>query len=138
MGTPVLDVLISGFFDTIGLYDKPHPQQIEEAFEWASLFGIRGVVKKNMRQLSFGTQRIALIVRALIKRPTLLLLDEPCHGLDDHNTAVVLEAAQVIAEKKLSTLLYVSHVMEHHIPAITHNLELVPHEKGGYTVKHNN
>ncbi len=134
MGTPVLDVILSGFFDTIGLYDEPHTKHIDEAMEWADLFGVQNVVKKSMRQLSFGTQRIVLIIRSLIKRPTLLLLDEPCHGLDDQNTAAVLEAAQVIAEKQLSTLLYVSHVAEHHIPAITHQVQLVPHADGGFTL----
>ncbi|WP_319561692.1 ATP-binding cassette domain-containing protein [Marispirochaeta sp.] len=135
MGIPVMSVVLSGFFDTLGLYDRPKDIQIDEAREWSRLFGIDDVLTKPMRQVSFGIQRVALIVRALIKRPELLLLDEPCHGLDDHNTSMVLQAAQLIAKNEIATLLYVSHDPDHHVPAITHHLLLKPHEKGGYTAE---
>jgi molybdate transport system ATP-binding protein len=86
-----------------------------------------------MDRVSFGIQRVALIVRAMIKEPELLLLDEPCHGLDDYNSELVLSAARTVAEQKLSTLLFVSHDPAHTIPALTHSLELKPHAEGGYT-----
>jgi molybdate transport system ATP-binding protein len=135
MGIPLMDVLLSGFFDTLGLYDKAKDIQIDEAREWSKLFGIEKYLNTSMRQVSFGIQRVALIVRALIKRPELLLLDEPCHGLDDHNTETVLEAAQLIAEHGISTLLYVSHDPDHQVPAITHHLVLKSHKEGGYTAE---
>jgi molybdate transport system ATP-binding protein len=131
----IRDVLLSGFFDTLGLYDRPSGRQIEEAGEWARLFGIHENLGRQMDQVSFGIQRVALIVRAMIKEPELLLLDEPCHGLDDHNSELVLSAAGTVAEQKLSTLLFVSHDPAHKIPALTHSLNLKPHDEGGYTAQ---
>ena len=135
MGIPLMDVVLSGFFDTLGLYDKVKDIQIDEAREWSRLFGLEAYLNTTMRQVSFGIQRVALIVRALIKRPELLLLDEPCHGLDDHNTGMVLDAAQLIAEHGIATLLYVSHDPDHQVPAITHHLVLKTHGEGGYTAE---
>ena len=127
------ELLLSGYFDTSGLYDKPTGRQIEEAREWAELFGISRFLQQRMNQVSFGIQRVALIVRGLIKEPELLLLDEPCHGLDDRNSDLVLNAAQTVAEQKLSTLLFVSHDPAHQIAALTHCLTLTAHPDGGHT-----
>jgi molybdate transport system ATP-binding protein len=60
-------------------------------------------------QLSYGEQRVALILRAVIKQPQLLILDEPCHGLDARHRSEVLTIADYIGRHTDSTLLYVTH-----------------------------
>jgi len=104
-----LQIVLSGFFDSIGLYRKHNKQQQDLARAWLSVTGLLGQEKTSFRRLSFGEQRLVLIIRALIKMPTLLVLDEPTHGLDDVNRASLLDFLEQIAENELSTILYVSH-----------------------------
>ncbi|MBI9105208.1 MAG: ATP-binding cassette domain-containing protein [Spirochaetales bacterium] len=129
----VLSVAVSGFFDSIGLYEKPNLHQLETAEHWCLQFGLKDCLKTSFSDLSEGFKRKVLTVRAVIKKPDLLILDEPCQGLDDYNAAVVLETVELLLEKKHSTLLYVSHDPEHNMKSITNIMDLVPHEDGGYT-----
>ena len=129
----VLSVVVSGFFDTIGLYDRPDPVQLAKAESWCEEFGLTELMEKPYNSLSEGQKRAVLAVRALIKQPRLMILDEPCQGLDDYNSEFILDVAKKIIESDHSTLLYVSHDPYHLMPGITGKLELVPHPDGGYT-----
>ncbi len=67
---------------------------------------------KIFNLLTAGQQRIALIVRAMIKHPPLLILDEPTAGLDDENVQMVNSLINKIAAESNTTVLYVSHRVE--------------------------
>jgi len=71
-----------------------------------SLEDLRG---KRLAQLSSGRQRMVLLARALIKNPPMLILDEPCQGLDDGQTAYFRELVTELCEAFDKTLIYVSH-----------------------------
>jgi len=129
----VISVAVSGYFDSIGLYEKPDPVQIERAEHWCEQFGLAEYLKCPFRALSEGLKRKVLIIRAVIKNPDLLILDEPCQGLDDYNSAVVLDTVELLIENNHSTLLYVSHDPEYGINSITNVMDLLPHKDGGYT-----
>ena len=131
----VLSVVISGFFDTIGLYDKPDPVQIEKARGWCYEFGIEEFLDKPFNTLSEGMKRAVLIIRAIVKHPKLLILDEPCQGLDDLNSEFVINIVQRIINREHTTLLYVSHDPLYRMNAIDNILELVPFPGGGYTAQ---
>lgn len=75
--------------------------------------------------LSWGQQRLALIVRALVKHPTLLILDEPLQGLDPLNRQVVRRFVDVLISEGKTQLLFVSHHAEDAPECITHRLEFV-------------
>jgi len=104
-----LHVVLSGLYDSIGLYKKVSGPEIKTATQWLAWLSLAGKKDLPFRRLSFAEQRLVLIGRALIKRPKLLILDEPTQGLDDVHRNRLLDLLEEIADKKLSTILFVSH-----------------------------
>ena len=135
VGGTVLSVLLSGFTDSIGLYTKPLPLQKTEALLWLEVLGMSDMVKKSFRSLSYGEQRMVLIARAMVKRPTLLILDEPALGLDSINRQLLLQLVNTIATTSQTTILYVTHHHEDIIGAIQKRIEFVTAKGGGYSLK---
>lgn len=66
-----------------------------------------------------------LIARAIVKQPTLLILDEPYQGLDFLGRRLVKNTLELIARENLSQLLYVSHYQEDSLESIKNDLEFV-------------
>ncbi|WP_073601847.1 ATP-binding cassette domain-containing protein [Vibrio aerogenes] len=128
----VLEVLLSGFFDSIGLYDSPSRQQLETARAWLSALKMSDYEQLGFQQVDYGQQRLLLIVRALIKRPALLILDEPYQGLDYLNRQLVMTVLEMLAETDMTQLLYVSHYDEDSLNAIRNYVDFVPSDDDGY------
>ena len=104
-----LHIVLSGLFDTIGLYRRPSGAELQEGNRWLGWLDLADKADTPFRRLSFAEQRRVLIGRAMIKGPKLLLLDEPTHGLDQASRHGFLDLLERIAAERLSTLLYVSH-----------------------------
>jgi len=117
-----LEVVESGFFASIGLWQKVSPQQKQRAEACMDLLEIEHLGKKLFRSMSYGEARRVLLARALVHRPALLVLDEPCAGLDIPTRERFLEILQKLASK--TQLIYVTHHIEEILPAITHVLYL--------------
>lgn len=126
----LLSVVVSGFYDSIGLYSTPTPGEIQLALKWLEIGGLLAKRDKPIKELSYGEQRVALILRALVKHPKVLILDEPCLGLDEINREMILKLVENIAKVGNSTILYVSHRREDIIPSITRELILEPSGNG--------
>jgi molybdate transport system ATP-binding protein len=122
----VLEVVVSGFYDSIGLYDKPTETQWRIAREWLELLGLKDRMQSPFSILSFGEQRQVLIVRAMVKLPMILLLDEPCLGLDAANRALVLALVDYIVSNSQTHLLFVSHDYQDELSCLNRSLEFVP------------
>ena len=105
----LIETVLSGFYDSIGLYRAPDYPEIRSAERWLEVVGLLSKRAEPFTQLSYGEQRVALILRAVIKQPQLLILDEPCHGLDPRHRSEVLTIADYIGHHTRSTLLYVTH-----------------------------
>ena len=86
------------------------------ALKWLDIIGLRHKANQSLHTLSYGEQRLVLIARALIKQPPLLILDEPCQGLDTPSRLLVLAFINKLAQQKDITLLYVTHQADE-IPA---------------------
>jgi molybdate transport system ATP-binding protein len=86
--------------------------------------GIQGYAGRLFQELSQGEQRLVLVARALVKRPDLLLLDEPCQGLDDRNRDRVLALVDSIGQQMETSVVYVTHDAGQLPQIITHVLRL--------------
>lgn len=131
---PLRTVLVSGLHDSIGLYEQSGETERALADEWLTLVGFEGRGDTAFRDLSYGEQRALLIARAAIKRPPLLILDEPCHGLDSAHRERILFLLQRIAELGGSTLLHVTHDETEVLPCEKRILELRPGKSPMYAI----
>ncbi|MCL2789468.1 MAG: ATP-binding cassette domain-containing protein [Desulfobulbus sp.] len=104
-----LATVVSGLFDSIGLYTRPSEAQLQLGRRWLSRLGLAHKTQQPFRQMNYGEQRLLLLARALIKAPELLLLDEPTQGLDEPNRMALLDFLAAIANEQLTTIVYVSH-----------------------------
>lgn len=114
--TPVWKVAGSGFFDTMGLFRKLNEEQMTLIDSYLQLFGIGHLKEKRLDQLSSGQQRMVLLIRALVKNPQVLILDEPCQGLDHNQMVFFRETLNEIVKSQQKTLIYITHYTEE-IPA---------------------
>lgn len=133
--TDLESVIISGFHDSIGLYEKKTDTEIAAAAKWLKLAGFEGRASDTFGSLSYGEQRAVLILRAVVKSPKILILDEPCHGLDESYRQKILDLLETIAETGTTTLLHVTHDPTEALPCEKHILELHPGEKPMYEIK---
>jgi molybdate transport system ATP-binding protein len=118
------EVVASGLFDTIGLFKKLSTKQRAIVNQWMELLRIYAFDKRLFKQLSNGEQRLVLLARALVKNPPLLILDEPCQGLDQEVAAQFITLINDICVHMKKTLVYVSHYKEEIPPCVTYTLQL--------------
>ncbi|HVX49690.1 MAG TPA: ATP-binding cassette domain-containing protein [Chitinophagaceae bacterium] len=135
-GITCYNTVASGLFDTIGLYKKLNVEQQTLVQQWLDFLRISSHVQhKPLATISTSQQRLTLLARALVKNPPLLVLDEPCQGLDEEQMQHFVSLTDALCTELNKTLIYISHYA-HEIPAcITNVLEL---QKGGYSLKINN
>lgn len=105
-------MLISGLNDSIGLYIKPTEAQLRLAKKWLLLIGMWAIKDKRFHDLSMGQKRLVMTVRAMIKHPLLLILDEPTAGLDDASAALLVALVNKIARESDIATIFVSHRKE--------------------------
>jgi molybdate transport system ATP-binding protein len=122
-----LEVICSGFYDSVGMHRRSTPEQEESAVKWLRALGLGKLEGTPFYRLSTGEQRLVLLARGLVKNPALLVLDEPCQGLDDAHRRFFLSLLDQICAQTQVTLIYVTHYQDEIPESITHRLEL---EKG--------
>lgn len=115
-------VILSGLFDTLGLFKSVTTEQEALARNWMEVFQLQDLAEKYFFELSFAQQRWALLARALIKKPLLLILDEASQGLDEQQRELFKNTLQDLFVRIPAAVIYVSHYEEDVPPCI--NLEL--------------
>ncbi|WP_136481236.1 ATP-binding cassette domain-containing protein [Cognatitamlana onchidii] len=113
--TSVLNMIISGFVDSVGLYKYPTDEQKRIAYQWLELLNMNHLKQKSFQLLSDGHKRLVLIARAMVKHPPLLILDEPINGLDDHDIYIFSQLVNKIAKESRTAIIYISHREELYI-----------------------
>ncbi|MFN3168667.1 MAG: ABC transporter ATP-binding protein [Phycisphaeraceae bacterium] len=103
----------TGYFASVGLYDKPSEQQIDRAQHLLETVGLAHRLDHTLGKLSTGEQRRALIARALVHKPELLILDEPTAGLDLRGREQVLATIEgLLSQPDAPALLMITHHVE--------------------------
>jgi len=110
-----LQVIESGFYDTLGLFRQSQPDKAAIALSWMQLLELEADARKPLKNLSASRQRLVLLARALVKNPPLLIFDEPCQGLDAHQQLHFKHVVDAICSLGNTTLIYVTHY-RHEIP----------------------
>lgn len=116
----VEDVVVSGAFSSIGIYTEVSDEQRAQAARLMDQFGISYLTGHRYITLSAGEQRRVLLARAIIANPDLLILDEPCSGLDLPAREQFLRTVETMAREEYKPFIYVSHQIEEIMPSITH------------------
>jgi molybdate transport system ATP-binding protein len=128
------NVVCSGFFDSVGLYRECSPEQTSVAEQWMRSFGIEDLADRSLGNVSAGEQRLVLLARALVKNPILLILDEPCQGLDFSHRKRIIDLLDQLSPSdhclprrgrgEYVNMIYVTHHFNEMPNAITHVLKL--------------
>ena len=119
----VLDLVASGRYASIGLVDEPTARDRRTALRWLKFFRLLSVAGRLPRELSYGQLRRALIARAMVGQPRILLLDEPLTGLDPTQRAIVKRLLERLMRRHLTMVIAVHHAED--LPSgMTHALRL--------------
>lgn len=126
---PLLRTVVSGKFAQIGLLElssiNPTRSDFEHAEALLQRMGCTHLAHQAFGSLSQGEQQKALIARALMTRPYLMFLDEPCAGLDPGARENLLETLEQLAtHAELPSMVYVTHHIEEILPSFEKTLVL--------------
>jgi ABC-type Mn2+/Zn2+ transport system ATPase subunit len=107
----VVDVVLMGRYDRVGLGRRPTKEDRERACAALDHVGIVDLAERPLNALSGGQKQRALIARALVGEPNVLVLDEPTNGMDLVSTTQILGLVRELHERDSLTVLMVSHAL---------------------------
>jgi iron complex transport system ATP-binding protein len=119
------EVLITGARAHLNLFDPPTTAELRHVVEVAVETNTQELLEKPFGAMSTGERQRLLIARALMRRPEILILDEPCAGLDLAGREFVLHTVELVARRpKAPTLIFTTHHVEEITELFTHALLL--------------
>jgi len=126
-------MLISGLTDSVGLYTIPTEFQQRIIKQWLTVLDLIDFKNTYFNVLSTGKQRLVMTARAMVKRPPLLILDEPTTGMDDKSASLLVALINKFADETDTAIIFVSHRKEKGLKP-KQTLELIPSKKGSLGV----
>ena len=123
-------VVASGRYSSVGLNDAITQSDRNIARAGLALVGLDGYQLRGVREVSYGQMRLALLARALVNQPELLLLDEPFTGLDTRWRGLMQHALESVIATGTQVIMAV-HQKADLIPSINMTLKI---ERGGSVV----
>jgi len=118
------EVVASGLYDTVGLFQSPSSRQRTVVRRCLARFQLLEFARHPLFALSAGLQRMMLLARALVKEPRLLILDEPCQGLDAAHRDSFVRVVDDLIRSGAATVIYVTHRQDEIPPSISRVLRL--------------
>jgi molybdate transport system ATP-binding protein len=103
------EVVASGFHQTIGVFEPLTVREQKTTRHWLKRLELLEFSHQPLFELSLGQQRMVLLARALVNKPKLLVLDEPCQGLDTAHRKLFLRTLDRLLRGQTVTAIYVTH-----------------------------
>src|SRR5437588_2416737 len=107
----VMDIVLMGRYTRLGPFGRPGRDDKERAMEALRSVGITDLANRSYPNLSGGQKQRALIARALVGNPNLLILDEPTNGMDLASERAIMELVRMLHDEDRITVLMVSHLL---------------------------
>ena len=123
--SPVFEIVVQGMRNSLTRFRAVTSEEEAEAMAWLGLLGIESLRDRKFAELSAGEQRLVLLARALIRQPSLLILDEPLHGLDARRKRRVKAIIDSLVERNGTSLIFVTHYTSEIPSCVTHTKTLV-------------
>lgn len=123
-GITCLEVILSGIKDEIGFISHCSDLERKTAQAWLHFMGFEHLENRSFTHTSLGEQRALLLARALVKSPDLIILDEPCQGMDRYQTKHFTHLLDLICKELDTTLVYVTHYNDELPTCIKRTIEL--------------
>jgi molybdate transport system ATP-binding protein len=120
----IYQTVASGWFDSIGLFQKLSKEQHLQTLDWLNMLDLLSKKDNMLYELSFGQQRIVLLLRALVKNPPLIILDEPGQGLNHEQHHALMHVVDLVCSGSDRTLVLVTHYSEIIPGCIDHFIQL--------------
>jgi iron complex transport system ATP-binding protein len=116
---PVWEVVATGEYGYLRFYQEIPPEVKQKALEKLEQVRLPHVAEQTLGSLSQGERKKIMLARSLMTDPSVLILDEPCSGLDLYERELLLQDIEELGKSGL-LLVYVTHHIEEIMPVFSH------------------
>lgn len=116
---PVWEVVATGEYGYLRFYQHIPDEVKQKALDMLKFVKLDHLQNQPLGTLSQGERKKIMLARALMTDPQVLILDEPCSGLDLYERELFLSTVRDLGKRNV-TMVYVTHHIEEIIPVFTH------------------
>jgi iron complex transport system ATP-binding protein len=116
---PVWEVVATGEYGFLRFYELIEPETVHKAIQMLERVGLAHLKNHSLGTLSQGERKKVMLARALMTNPSILIMDEPCAGLDLYEREKLLKDINGLGDEQMQ-IVYVTHHIEEIVPMFTH------------------